>query len=136
MSEGDVLLAQRMEAMATPITRMTQVLATKQLPTPSFDGQGDARQFVDRFRTVVRLNGWPEEEAHFRLHTTLAGAAAKGLEDCHHCTDIYDRLITRFQLNEERVSQLLKQLKWAAGQDIYEFADHVQDLVRTACPEF
>lgn len=48
---------------------------------------------------------------------------------------MYELLLTRFQLNEEWATLLLEQCKWATGQEIYEFADHVQDLVRTAYPE-
>jgi hypothetical protein len=123
------------------ITDATQILlrqATRphrQLPTPTFDGNRDVEDFLRDFYQVAGLNGWGTDELPIRLRGALSGSAQTGLDGCRNDGEIVARLRARYQLSEAGASQLLKNIKWNAGEDVFQFTDHLQKLMPRAFPE-
>lgn len=120
------------------LTEATQALLAqprchrRQLPTPIFDGSTDVLTFTQKFRKIAHINEWDEEEALIRLQNAVSGNANQGLDSCTSTDQIIERLHNRYSLTEQGASQLLKNLKWSVGEDLYSFTDYVRRLVHTA----
>lgn len=104
------------------------------LPSPTFDGSGDVETFLTRFHETASVNDWDDGEKHLRLKIAITGSAANGTEG-KDFDGICEQLRQRYILSETGAMQLLRSLKWRAGDNIYDFVSYLEKIVKSAFPE-
>ena len=127
-------VAKQVKAMCARTEQITEKATKHLIPAPKFDGHGDVNLFISRYNETALINGWEGEEKLLRFKMSISGPAAVGVEG-KTFEEICTQLVKRYTLTEAGAHQLLRTLKWKAGDSIYEFSDYTHKIIQAAFPE-
>lgn len=121
--------------MAQGMNRLVQALQRQQgtVKLPRYDGGSDVRKFLEIFNEVRQINEWTDGEAALHLRLALDGSANECVTG-NTIEELQNSLITRYQMTQEEAIRELRRLHMTKGENIHEFGEKVQRLVRIAHP--
>jgi hypothetical protein len=103
------------------------------IKAPTFNGKRDVRKFLAVFEEVRRNNRWTEEQASLNLRLALDDSISSSVQG-----DTYDEirtfLLSRYELTRDEARRELKAARPKKGESIYDFGDHVLQMVKLANP--
>ena len=123
------------EVRRDDIRELADVLRPNQqkIKAPTFNGKKDVRKFLAVFDEVRRNNRWNEEQASLNLRLSLDDTISGSVQGDTY-NEIRDFLLSRYELTRDEARRELKIARPKKGESIYEFGDHVLQMVKLAHP--
>ena len=93
----------------------TNRVAKKEISTPKFDGEGDARQFVELFKMVADANQWDRNTGILNFHLALDSSVRRGVTG-ESVEQLCESLLEKYSITRQEARAALKKASTSPGR--------------------
>ena len=105
----------------------------QKVKAPTYDGTKDIRKFFQTFEDVRRHNQWGDQQAALELKLSLGDKISESVQGITYA-ELREFLLQRYELSREEARRALKVTKPKKGESVYDYGDHILQLVKLANP--